>query len=296
MEANFEKKFAAGFSILSNAAIIILKLIAGFISGSISIISEAIHSMSDILASVLTYFSVTRSSEPADKEHPFGHGRYEDMSGFIEGLLIIFASLYIFIEAGKKLIHHTSVNFEPLIGIYVMIFAVAANFLVSNYLFNVAKRTDSIALMADAEHLRTDIYSSFGVLLGLVLIKLTGTSILDPIIAIIVAVFILKTGILITKDTLNNLLDGSLPESDIKIIQSIIDKFKNKGVIKSKDIKSRKVGASKFIEITLIFPAEMTILECHKLCDKIEKKLKEELGNTTAVIHAEPDSKKYIKQ
>ena len=295
MELNTEKKFAAGFSILSNAVIIILKLAAGFISGSISIISEAVRSLSDMLASVLTYFSVVRSSEPADKEHPFGHARYEDMSGFIEGILIIFASVFIFTEAGKKLFFHTTADFEPALGIYVMLFAVAANFAVSSYLFKVAKKSDSIALLADAEHLRTDIYSSFGVLLGLVLIKLTGISILDPVIALIVAVLILKTGISITKTALNNLLDGSLPESDIQVIEKIINDFKDKGVINFKKIKSRQVGAYKYIEITLIFPPDLTILKCHSICDEIEKKLETELGNTMAVIHAEPDCRECAR-
>ncbi len=293
---NLQKKFAAGFSICSNALIIVLKLIAGYLSGSISIISEAVHSLSDMLASVLTYFSVVRSAVPADKSHPFGHGRYEDMSGFIEGLLIIFASLFIFAEAVKKLFFQGNTGFEPLLGIWVMAFAVIANFAVSTYLFKVAKKTDSIALLADAEHLRTDIYSSFGVLLGLILIKLTGVRILDPIIALTVAVLILKTGLSITKTALNNLLDGSLPEKEVKLITDTVKSFESSGVLSFRNIKSRRVGAYKDIEITLIFPSDMTILECHNICDELEIRLEQELGNTRAVIHAEPECKKCIKK
>ena len=294
MDINKQKKFAAGLSICSNAIIIMLKLIAGFLSGSISIISEAIHSLSDMLASVITFFSVVRSSEPADKNHPFGHGRYEDMSGFIEGLLIIFASVYIFIEAGKKVFFAAETEFEPMLGIYVMIFAVVANFFVSSYLFKIAKKSGSISLLADAEHLRTDIYSSFGVLLGLVLIKFTGIEILDPLIAFFVALFILKTGISITKTALNNLLDGSLPDSDVRLIQKVVNG--SDGVVSYKNIKSRRVGAYKDIEITLIFPSDMTILQCHDICDDIEAKLEHELGNTVVVLHAEPDCKNCAKK
>ena len=170
MLAVTQKKFAAGLSICSNAVIILLKLIAGILSGSISIISEAVHSLSDFLASVLTFFAVMKSSEPADSKHPFGHGRYEDMSGFIEGGLIIFAALYIFYEAGKKLIFGYTMENESFLGIAVMGFAVLANFFVSSYLFYVAKKTNSISLYADAEHLRTDIWSSLGVLIGLILL------------------------------------------------------------------------------------------------------------------------------
>ena len=296
MNINSQKKFAAGFSIFSNATIIVLKIIAGILSGSISIISEAIHSLSDMLASVIAYFSVMRSSEPADKEHPFGHARYEDMSGFIEGLLVIFAVFFIIIEAGKKLIFPSGVEFEPLLGIYVMLFAVFSNMFVSSYLFKIAKKSESIALLADAEHLRTDMLSSLGVMLGLLLIKLTGYKILDPIIALFVAALILKTGFTITKTALNNLLDCSLPEESVKLIEEVIDDFKEKGVISFKNIKSRQVGAYKNIEITLIFPSEMTILACHDICDMVEEKLKETLGNTRVVIHAEPDCKKHANK
>ena len=295
MEINKQKKFAAGLSIFSNAVIIILKLIAGFLSGSISIISEAIHSLSDMFASVLTYFSVIRSSEPADKDHPFGHVRYEDMSGFIEGVLIIFAAFYIIFEAGKKLLFGQYENFEPILGIYVMLFAVVANFAVSSFLFKTAKKSCSIALLADAEHLRTDIFSSFGVLSGLVLIKITGIQILDPIIALLVAALILRAGFSITKTALNNLLDGSLPDKDVELIENIVNEFKSKGVIKYKAIKSRQVGACKDVEMTLIFPSDMTILACHTICDEVEEKLHKEFGNTNVVIHAEPDCKRCAR-
>lgn len=286
MNIDKEKKFAAGLSITSNAIIILLKVIAGIISGSISIISEAIHSLSDFLASVLTFFAVTRSSEPADKEHPFGHGKYEDMSGFIEGGLIIFAGLYIIYEASTKLIFGYHIKAESNLGIFAMAFAVVANFLVSTYLFHVAKKSDSVSLYADAQHLSTDIYSSLGVLVGLILIKITGITALDPIIAIVVAVIILKAGFSISKETLNNLLDGSIPSEDIHTIENII---KENEVIKGyKNIKGRKAGQYKEIEITLLFNPDMKLQCCHSICDQIENSIKQSLGNVSVVIHAEP--------
>ncbi len=286
MKIEQEKKFAAGLSITSNSIIILLKIIAGIISGSISIISEAIHSISDFLASVLTFFAVSRSSEPADKDHPFGHGKYEDMSGFIEGGLIIFAGFYIIYEALSKLVSGYSINTESMLGIYVMAFAVIANFIVSSYLFYVAKKSDSVSLYADAQHLRTDIFSSLGVLIGLVLIKITGIVALDSIIALIVAVVIMKTGFSISKDTLNNLLDGTLPEEDISKIEKIL---KNNCSIKGyKDLKARKAGQCKDIELTIFFEPDLTISECHKTCDEIENEMKNILHNADITIHAEP--------
>ena len=289
MNIETEKKFAAGLSITSNAIIIILKLAAGIISGSISIISEAIHSLSDFLASVLTFFAVMKSSEPADECHPFGHGKYEDMSGFIEGGLIIFAALYIIYEACNKLFIHNGFEVDTTLGIYVMLFAVVANSFVSAILFKVAKKSNSISLFADGEHLRTDIYSSLGVMLGLVLIKFTGIYILDPIIAILVALFILKAGFSISKETLNNLLDGSLPAEELKIIENIINSYNNKNVKGYKNLKARRSGPSKDIEVTMLFPKDMTINDCHNICDEVEALIKNKLGTSTILIHAEPE-------
>ena len=288
MELNTQKKVAAGLSITSNAVIILLKIVAGILSGSISIISEAIHSFSDFLASVLTFFAVSRSSEPADKEHPFGHGKYEDMSGFIEGGLIILAGLYIIYESVKKLIWGYNLEFNSMLGIYVMAFAVIANFIVSSYLFYVAKKADSVSLYADAEHLRTDIFSSLGVLIVLILIKITGIVILDPIIAIIVGIIIIKAGYSISKETLNNLLDGSLPEEDMKKIESILDN--NISIKGYKDLKTRKVGQCKDIEITIFFEPNLTIAQCHKICDEIEEKIAKSFTNITIIIHPEPEN------
>ena len=281
-----EKKFAAALSITSNTLVFLFKIVAGILSGSISIISEAIHSVSDFLASVLTFFAVTRSSEPADKEHPFGHGKYEDMSGFIEGGLIILAGIYIIYESSKKLIYGYELKSEPLLGIAAMGFAVIANFLVSQYLFYVAKKSDSVSLKADGEHLRTDIYSSLGVLIGLILIKYTGLAILDPIIAIIVALIIFKAGFEISKETLNNLLDSSISDEDIEKIENII---KNNQVVKGyKNIKGRKSGQYKEVELTLLFNEDMKIKCCHNICDQIECEIKNEIENASIVIHPEP--------
>lgn len=285
-----EKKLAAGLSITSNAVIILLKFAAGVISGSISIISEAIHSMSDFLASVLTFFAVMKSSEPADKEHPFGHGKYEDMSGFIEGGLIIFAAFYIIYESCKKLFLNHTFEVDTTLGIAVMLFSIIANFFVSSILFKVAKKSNSISLFADGEHLRTDIYSSLGVMAGLILIKITGIHILDPIIAILVALFIFKAGFSIAKETLNNLLDGSLPCEDLKLIEDIINSYDNKHVKGYKNLKARRSGPSKDIEITILFPNDMTIDECHNICDEIEELIEQKLGHVTIMIHAEPEN------
>ena len=230
-----------------------------------------------------------KSSEPADECHPFGHGKYEDMSGFIEGGLIIFAAFYIIYEACRKLFFGANSEMDTTLGIYVMLFAVVAN------IFHVAKKSNSVSLFADGEHLRTDVYSSLGVMAGLILIKITGIHLLDPIIAICVALFIVKAGYSISKETLNNLLDGSLPAKDLKAIEDIINSYDNKCIKGYKNLKARRSGPSTDIEITMLFPNEMTIYECHNICDEIEALIQEKLGASTIIIHSEPENCKQNK-
>lgn len=288
MRIETKKKFVAGLSITSNVVLSLLKIITGILSGSISIISEAIHSMSDLLASILTFFSVIRSSQPADDEHPYGHGKYEDMAGFIEGLLIIFASLFIIYESAKKIIFGIHMEPENHLGIAVMFIAVVMNIIVSALLFRVAKESNSVSLYADGEHLRTDIYSSFGVMLGLIVIKLTGYSALDSVIAILVAVIIFKAGYSIIRRTMNNLLDCSLPECDIDKIKKIIEEHSDMVALKPRGIKAHQVGPTKDINLILQFPKETTIYECHKICDDIEQHLQSLYKNCSVTIHSEP--------
>lgn len=284
------KQTAAGISMVSNSVLIAVKLIAGFVSGSISIISEAIHSFSDLLASFIAFVSVKKSSQPADKDHSYGHGKYEDLSGLIEGGLIILASLYISYEAVKKIIapHEISISID--LGIYVMAFSAIVNVFVSAYLFHIAKKTQSLAIFADAEHLRTDVISSAGVCLGLVLIKITKLQILDPIIALVVAVIIFIAGAKICNETKNNLVDKSLSEEDISKIENVIKEFLggNK-LISLKHLRTRHSGIKKNIELTIIANKDMSLFEGHNFCNKIEKRLEEVLGNTDVTIHLEPD-------
>ena len=250
------------------------------------------HSLSDFLASVLTLFSVIKSAEPADKEHPFGHGKYEDMSGFIEGGLIIFAALFIIYEAAKKIFMGSELEIDTTLGLIVMGVAVVLNILVSSILYKVAKESDSVSLFADAEHLRTDVLSAFGVFAALLIIKFTGVYILDPIIAIIVAIIIFEAGFSISKRTMNNLLDCSLPEDEMNEICNFLNTFKNKGIVDYKSLRARRLGPHRSIEVTLVFPKDMTIYDCHNICDTIEHKMGERFGDISTSIHLEPESTK----
>lgn len=284
-----EKKKAALFSILSNSSLIALKLFAGILSGSIGIISEAVHSGSDLLASFIAFFSIAESSKPADKDHQFGHGKYEDFAGLTEGLLIVLAAFYIIYESVKKIVHHAGPEMDVNLGLAVMFISVVANIFVSNYLFKVARKTDSVALYADGEHLRTDIYSSLAVFVGLLCIKLTGNTIFDPIIAIVVAVIIFMAGCRICESSRKNLLDTSLSKNENSQIENIVVDFIDNGIISIKSMRTRKAGMKKNIELILIVDRAMHISTAHELCDKIEEEIEKSLQNTDITIHLEPD-------
>lgn len=283
-----EKKKSAALSVISNLILILIKLTAGVLSGSISVLSEALHSLADLGASCLAYFSVSKSSKPADEDHPFGHGKYEDLAGFIEAILIILTAVYILIVACEKIIKGANTEIHTTIGISIMCLSVVVNWVVSAYLYKIAIKTDSIALKTDAEHLRADIYSSLGIIAGLVAVHITGLNILDPIIAVFVAAIIFRTGIKLTKQSSNNLLDGSLPQEDKNKIDEVLDAFKAHGVIGVKLIRTSKSGSKRLIQMIIYLPSGMTLIEAHDICDKIENKIRENLRNCDIMIHAEP--------
>ncbi len=288
MDINAKKKIAAFVSILSNTSLIILKLITGFISGSISVISEAIHSVGDLAASCLAFFFVSKSVQPPDVDHPFGHEKYEDMAGFLEAILILFTSFYIFYIAGKKIYFNYAEKIDTDLGIIVMGISIVVNIAVSWYLYNVAKKSDSIALYTNAQHLSADILTSVAILAGLFFVRITGLYIFDPIFAIIVATLILRTGLRLTKQSVNNLLDGSLPRKKRDILDKILLQCSQTETVKIKSIKTTKAGPKNKIQLVIYLSSTITLGEAHKICDKIENDIEEQLKNSDIIIHPEP--------
>ena len=287
-----EKTKIARLSIFSNSLLILLKLLTGIISGSISIISEAIHSFMDLLAAVIAFFSVRISDTPADERHPYGHGKFENISGVIEALLIFIAALWIIYEAAIKFFHPRKIESIEL-GILVMIISAIVNIFVSRRLYKVAKKTESIALEADAIHLKMDVYTSVGVATGLLLIWLGSFFIqskllyyLDPLIAVLVAVLILKESYLLFTKAYSPLLDVSLSQEEISSIRSLIDKYCSSN-ISYHGLRTRKAGNYKYIDFHLNLSADMHVREAHDLCDTIENDIKRAFKNSEVTIHVE---------
>jgi cation diffusion facilitator family transporter len=279
---NRKKIKVARLSILSNTILIIMKIIVGVVSGSVSIISEAIHSGLDLVAAIIAYFSVRISGTPPDEDHPYGHGKYENVSGVVESILIFIAAIWIIYEALKKLMHREKIEAIGW-GFAIMLISALINFFVSRRLYKVAKETESIALEADALHLKTDVYTSAGVAIGLISIWITGKTILDPVIAILVATFIIRESYILLRNAYNPLLDAALPKKEIEIIKKILKANK----IKYHNLRTRKSGSQKFIDIHIEMPETTLLKEAHDRCDEIETLIKRKISNSEINIHME---------
>jgi cation diffusion facilitator family transporter len=273
-------------SVASNTTLIIFKVIAGILSGSVSIISEAIHSGMDLLASVVAFFSVKQSAKPADKEHPYGHGKIENVSGIVEGILIFIAAIMIVSSAVKKIFNQTGIE-QAGVAIAVMCVSSLINLFVSRKLYKVAKEEDSMALEADALHLKTDVYTSLGVGLGILLIKLTGLIILDSIVAILVALLIVKEAWELCKSALEYLIDIKLPDEEEAKIREVINQHSNQ-FIEYHKLKTRKSGNVKHIDFHIVVNPDLTVRDTHKIVGDLKRDLNDRFKNTRVSIHVDP--------
>jgi len=286
MDANQEKVAIARLSVYSNSTLVVLKLSIGALMGSVAVISEAIHSGLDLLAAMIARYSVRRSGEPADSEHHFGHGKFENLSGMIEGALILVAAAWIMYEATKRLIKLNEVEMLEA-GMVVMAISAVLNFAVSRKLMKVAKKTDSLALEADAYHLKTDVWTSVGVFVALGLIEITGFRLLDPAIAIVVAFFIVRAALDITRRSTAGLLDRSLPDSEHMKIESILDQHFGE-FVNYHDLRTRKAGSDRHIDFHIVVPRGWSIQKAHELAHHLEEDIKEGLPKSVVIVQSEP--------
>lgn len=280
----------AFLSVLSNSTVVILKNIVGLFTGSVAILSEAIHSLLDLLASFIAFLSVRISSKPADKEHPYGHGKVENISGTIETLLIFVAGIWIIYECIHKIVTPTPIKL-PVLGILVMLFGAFINFVVSRIVYRTAKNTNSVAMKSNALHLLTDVYTSLGVALSLLIVHLTGWYILDPIIGIILACYIMVEAFKLMKETFPPLMDARLSKEEENQIIQIIESFKDE-YIEYHDFRTRRSGAEEYIDFHLVVASNESIETVHDLCDRIEERINNLFHQANILIHIEPENEK----
>jgi len=281
----------ARLSILSNTLLILLKLTVGILSGAVSIISEAIHSLMDLAAAIIAFFSIRVAQRPADAGHPYGHEKVENVSGVVEAVLIFVAAALIVVEAVKKLLHREPIQHLEL-GVAVMLVSGIVNTVVSRILYRVAHQEQSVALEADALHLKTDVYSSVGVAGGLLVIVLLTRVLnlpwavyLDPVVAIVIAILILLESWKMLKKAFGPLLDTSISPDELAAVEASVARHPETAL---HAVRTRRAGGKKHIDFHLTVPAGMSVRESHDLCDAIEQELEARLSNTSVLIHIEP--------
>ncbi len=276
----------------SNTTLVLFKLVVGLLIGSVSVISEAVHSGVDLIASLIALFAVRTSSKPADEGHPFGHGKVENISGTVEALLIFGAAAYIIFEAVKKLLHPTAVESLGW-GVAVMGISALANFLVSRMLFKVGRETQSVALEADGWHLRTDVYTSVGVMSGLafmwaaqVLFPTHNWEWIDPVVALAIAFLIIRAAYKLTINAARDLLDVSLPEEELWVREYIA------GLVPPvrgfHHMRTRKAGHVRFVEFHMLVDGDMSVSASHAITDVISRDIRERYPESSVTVHIEP--------
>ncbi|MCX6374444.1 MAG: cation diffusion facilitator family transporter [Armatimonadetes bacterium] len=280
------KTGVAALSVCSNLFLVSAKLVIGFVTGSVSILAEGIHSGMDLAAAVIAFAAVRVSDRPPDERHAYGHGKYENISGTAEALLIIAAAVYIGYEAVMKFIHGGELSRLD-VGMGIMFVSAVLNWIVSGRLFRVAKETDSIALEADGQHLRLDVYTSLGVLVGLFIVYLTHLVIIDRLLALAVALWIGWVGIRISGKALGPLLDTQLPLDEVERIVAIIDS--DERIRAHHKLRTRKSGAHRHVDVHLLVPPDMSLADAHNLAEDVEDLIRAEFDHTTVVTHVEPE-------
>lgn len=283
------KSAAAGLSIASNATLIALKLAAGALTGSIAILTEAIHSLIDLVASVIAFISVRKADEPADAEHPYGHEKVENLAATFEGILILVGAGIIVYEGTHRLAVGSEV--ESLgIGIAVMAFSMLANFGVSALLSRTARRTDSPALEGDAAHLRTDALTSGGVLVGLALVEITGAVAFDSITALVVAVAIVWAGIRIIRRSSGVLVDEALPEREMDRVEAALASARTPEVAGYHKLRGRRAGSRRWVDLHVQFRSGTSLERAHAIAHRMRDEVEEEVPGAEVLIHVEPET------
>jgi cation diffusion facilitator family transporter len=293
MNLQRRKSSVALLSVVSNATLVLLKAAVGLTIGSVAVLSEAIHSGLDLVAAAIALFAVRTAGKPADAQHPYGHGKIENISGAIEAVLIFVAAGWIVVAAVRKLIHPEPIETLGL-GVGVMTVSALANWLVSRRLFRVGIETESIALQADAWHLRTDVYTSIGVLAGLGLIWVGERLVpgvhfhwIDPVAAIVVALLIVRAAWRLTRQALRDLMDESMSGEEQAWLRRTISGFgpEMRGFHR---LRTRMAGGTRFIDFHMLVAPEMRVDDSHRLADRVTARIRERFPASLVIVHIEP--------
>ncbi|WP_438765535.1 cation diffusion facilitator family transporter [Kushneria sp. TE3] len=276
-------------SLLVGFAVLGLKTLAYALTGSVALLSDALESLVNVVTAVAALIAIRVAAMPADDNHPYGHHKAEFFSAVLEGVMIIIAALLILREAITGLMNPQPLEL-PLMGIVISLIATVINAVWSRVLIRVGQRERSPALVADGRHLFTDVVTSAGVIVGVVLAMTTGWWLLDPLVAIIVAVNILWSGAKVIRESLSGLMDEAVSPETMALIHRVIAST-GEGAVEAHDVRTRHAGRATFIDFHLVVPGDTTVFHAHEICDRIETGLRQALGDVRITIHVEPEHK-----
>jgi ferrous-iron efflux pump FieF len=281
------KASAARLSMLAAGFLILLKTVTGFLTGSISVWASLLDSTMDIFASAINYVAVRAASRPADEDHAYGHGKAESLAGLFQALVIAASGAFLIWEAVQRLVHARPVTSEWL-GMGTMLIAMLVSLALVRRLRRVARETDSLALRSDATHYASDIFTNAGALLALLIVALTGWQMADPLISIMIAVYILWSAVGVGHEALDVLMDRRLPVDIDKQVAEVVSHFRGRGVLGFHDLRTRRSGSQKFIDLHLEVVRDLRLDEAHDLTVQVLRAIEAAIPRSHVQIHTDP--------
>jgi cation diffusion facilitator family transporter len=290
-QANKSPKLAAArLSIITALGLAILKLMAGLFTGSLAVLTSAIDSLLDILMSGINFMAIRHAEQPADEQHPYGHGKFETLATIFQAVVIASSGVWIVYEAIQRMIEASPIK-QTGIGIAVMSISTVASYMISRHLRRVAKETDSSALKADSLHFSMDVYTNLTLLIGLILLSQFDLPWLDPVMSILVAIYILYESLRLLRHGMRDILDEQLPETVRHEIEELINEHKDE-LFDFHNLRTRRAGSQKLIDFHLTVCKHLSVEEAHDVTEYIEKKIGEKITGTDVTIHVEPCRRK----
>jgi cation diffusion facilitator family transporter len=275
---------AARLSLLSNVFLVLIKILAGAVSGSISVLAEGIQSTVDVMASALILLTVRAAAAPPDRRHPYGHGKFENLASLGQMVLILGSAVYLLLAAWHRWWNPAPLRVDW--GIAALAVALVVNAAVSSRLLRAGRETGSQALEAEAVHLRSDMFSCAGVLAGLIAVAVTGQPRLDPLIAAAMTVVVVASAIRLMRDTLRPLLDESLPAEEEALVRKVLDT--DRRVRGYHRLRTRQAGSHRLVDVHVLLDDHLSFPEAHSVSEEIESAIRATLPNVDVIVHPEP--------
>jgi cation diffusion facilitator family transporter len=286
MSGNDRKITAARVSIATAAGLATLKFAAGLATGSMAVLASAVDSLLDLLMSAVNFFAIRQAAQPADENHPFGHGKFETVATLIQALVIAGSGLWIIFESVRRLQQGVSPS-RLGGGISVLLLGTVVSLLLARYLRRIARETDSSALAADALHFAMDVYTNLALVVGLAVIHFARTPWLDPVLSLLVACYILFEALRLVRHALRDVLDEELPEAVRQEVQRLIEAHQG-DLLDYHSLRTRRAGSQKIMDFHLTVCKHLTVEDAHAIADHLEKRIEQDIRGADVTIHIEP--------